>query len=127
MSFFHYILIFLLGLFNMFKIIRLYNVLVVRVISIPHIKVGIKSTYPIINFFQTCHQGFMKVLRVICNLLLCRCNEKKDENKEDVENQPRDEHTLEELIQDDNFNLPISIALLILVIYILVGCFVFPM
>ena len=69
----------------------------------------------------------MKVLRVICNLLLCRCNEKKDENKEDVENQPRDEHTLEELIQDDNFNLPISIALLILVIYILVGCFVFPM
>ena len=35
--------------------------------------------------------------------------------------------TLEKYIQDDNFNLPISLALFILVIYILVGCIVFPM
>jgi uncharacterized membrane protein len=51
----------------------------------------------------------------------CRSGEDSEEGTKD------EEQTLEELIGDDNFNLPISLALLILVIYILIGCFVFPL
>lgn len=55
---------------------------------------------------------------------LCFCRKQKEES---VEENSKEDHTLEELIQDDNFNLPISLALLILIIYIIVGCAIFPM
>ncbi|XP_018015539.1 TWiK family of potassium channels protein 18 isoform X2 [Hyalella azteca] len=68
-----------------------------------------------------CKSGKRWLCRKIFFCKPCRGEEDSEEGTKD------EEQTLEELIGDDNFNLPISLALLILVIYILIGCFVFPL
>ncbi|KAF2353625.1 Potassium channel domain [Trinorchestia longiramus] len=72
-------------------------------------------------FVQNCKSGMRRVCRTIFFCKPCRKDEPDEEEgkKEDL--------VLDELFNDDNFNLPISLALLILVIYILVGCFVFTL
>ncbi|XP_063851218.1 uncharacterized protein LOC135094755 isoform X3 [Scylla paramamosain] len=56
-----------------------------------------------------------------CSTTICR---RKDETP--VDTPQSEDDTLEDLV-DDNFNLPISLALFILLVYIMIGCVIYTM
>ena len=66
-----------------------------------------------------------------CNVVFRRSNKTPEDETDGKTSREilddEQETSSEQLLIDDNFNLPISLALTILLIYILIGCFIYTM